>query len=91
MTKKNYPIRRWKRHKDRASLYVDGRKLTLVIKPIIPETLRANISLSYISESMDKMFVTEVEAKEFARSMTSPFEGNFEDLGFENHIHIIYN
>ena len=88
---KNYPIRRWKTDKDRALLYIDGRKITLVIKPIIPDTLRANISLPYISETMEKMFVTEGGAEKFAKSMTSPFEGNIEDLGFQNHIHIIYN
>lgn len=88
---KNYPIRRWKTDKDIALLYIDGRKITLVIKPIIPETLRASISLSFMSETMEKMFVTEGDAEKFAKSMTSPIEGNIEDLGFQSHIHIIYN
>ena len=88
---KKHPIRRWKTNRDRALLYIDGRKLTLIIKQIIPETMGANISLSYITETMDRLFVTEADAKEYAKSMTSPFDGKVEDLGFNNHIHIIYN
>lgn len=88
---KKHPIRRWKTNRDRASLYIDGRKLTLVIKPIIPETMRTTIYLSYISETMDRLFVTEADAKEFAKSMTSPFDSKMEELGFNNHFHIIHN